>query len=101
MPGRRAAPAFYGKLPAHKRPVTPTLLHEWLAARGTSRNKFARQIGVNHKTVDYWCDGRVMPELVPALRIEAITEGGVPVESWVGTPLGRMMWKELEDRADG
>jgi hypothetical protein len=50
-----------------------------------------------------WMYGQVIPALVYAFKIEAVTQGGCPVESWLGTELAKMQWKYIHadhDRYD-
>lgn len=84
---------------AQKRPQEDTTFGLWLKARGISKNKAATLIGCSPKMVDLWTSGRVIPDLLYALKIEQITEGGVGMEMWVGTALGRHRWAEIEKRA--
>lgn len=44
--------------------------------------------------------GQVIPELVYAFKIEALTEGGVPVESWLGTELAKLQWEHVHSNWD-
>lgn len=84
---------------AQGRPQEDTTFGLWLKARGISKNKAAKMIGCSSKMVDYWTTGRVIPDLLYALKIEQITEGGVGMEVWVGTSLGRARWAEIQKRA--
>lgn len=42
----------------------------------------------------FWCDGRSLPDYVYTFVIEKATGGGVPVSSWLGTPIGKLLWNE-------
>lgn len=97
MPRPRSTSIYKGA--ANKRPQQHTTLHLWCKSHSISRDKFARLIGCSHKNVDYWCDGRTTPTLHFAFMIEKITEGGVPVETWLGTDLGRHLWNEIQKKA--
>lgn len=97
--GVRPAPLYYGNTPANKRPINQTLLHTWLKQHGISRNGFARMVGCNPKMVDYWSDGRCIPNLIYAFQIEAVTEGGVSADSWLGTEAGRLAWAGVQENA--
>jgi hypothetical protein len=96
-PGPQPLP-IYGGVPTNKRPAQRTVLHLWLTSRGVGRDTFAKQLGCNHRMVDYWCDGRCIPGLVYAFAIEKITNGGVPAAAWLGTDIGRMLWTRVEKR---
>lgn len=77
------------------RPPSTTALSIWLKANGVSRYEMARRVKADPKQVKTWETGRVLPNLVYAFRIEQATKGGVPASSWLGTPLGRMMWNTI------
>jgi len=70
----------------------------WLKSRGIARDAFARKVGCNQKAVDFWCDGKCLPSLLYAFAIEKATEGGVSAEAWLGTEIGKLQWKRLQDR---
>lgn len=67
---------------------------------GTSKQTFANRVGVVRRTVDWWADGRVIPTLVAAFRIEQVTEGAVPVASWLGLDIGRALWEQMVATAE-
>lgn len=90
---RTAVRLLEGSVAQH-RSCTPTLLYSWLKARGLSQAKFARQIGCDPKSVMFWCDGRSLPDYVYTFVIEKATGGGVPVSSWLATPIGKLLWNE-------
>ncbi len=94
---KRVSPYF--GLAANKRPRSKTLLDLWLKKRGISHNAFSRQVGCNEKLVDFWCDGQVIPSLHYALMVEKVTEGGVSAVTWLGSPLGRALWNDIQKRA--
>jgi DNA-binding transcriptional regulator YdaS (Cro superfamily) len=95
--GPRPLP-IYGNLPANKRPKQTTLLEVWLKANGISHDAFARLVGCNERMVDYWCEGRCVPSLIYAFMIERATKGEVPAPVWLGTEIGKMQWRRIEDR---
>lgn len=80
---------------------TNTLLYEWMcgAGSGYSSRTLAWNIGVTQRALLNVAYGHSMPSLVTAYKIEQVTEGAVPVESWLGTDIGRAQWKELEVRS--
>lgn len=40
-------------------------LRDWLATHGRSQRGLARELGVNERTVRYWCSGKsAIPEIV-------------------------------------
>lgn len=59
-----------------------------------SQREFARQVGCDYKMARYWANGQAVPTLVYAFKIERATEGGVPVASWLGTELAKLMWNK-------
>ncbi len=79
--------------PASKRPKSETPLMVWFRASGQTIYSLARAIGADPKTVYHWMYGQCIPELVYAFKIEAVTEGGVGVESWLGTELAKLQWQ--------
>lgn len=89
-----------GGVRAHKREINPTLLDQWIKAHGVSQLKLSRLIGCMPKTVEYWCKGQTMPDLVSAYFIEKVTEGGVPATSWLGTAIGKLVWNNRCQLAD-
>lgn len=72
-----------------------TLLHYWLEKRDTSYYDFAKRIGHDPKTVNDLANGRRLPSYILAYKIQDVTEGGVPAESWLGTEIGRIRWNEV------
>lgn len=89
---------IYGRTPVNKRPAQRTVLDLWLKSNGVSRAAFARMVGCNKKMVDYWCDGKCIPTLPYAFMIEKVTKGGVSASVWLGTAVGKLQWKRIEDR---
>ncbi len=73
----------------------------WFRASGQTVFALARAIGADPKTVYHWMYGQCIPELVYAFKIEAVTEGGVGVESWLGTELAQLQWKLLHADHEG
>lgn len=65
------------------------LLAEWIgenfpAKKGASSvDQFARLAGIAPSSVYSLCGGVHSPSLAVAVRIQKLTEGGVPPESWV------------------
>lgn len=93
-----AALPIYGNVATNKRPAAFTLLHFWLRERGISLTAFARTVGCDVKTLEFWCTGRCLPSLTYAFAIEKATEGGVSAATWLGTPIGKMLWARIEER---
>lgn len=84
------------KITPHKRPKCQTLLAEWMAKGGVSKDTLAINIGVNHMSIDKWRKGQCTPDLVAAFLIERITKGAVPVSSWLAYPAARAVFQKLE-----
>lgn len=76
------------------------MLLSWLKSHGVSKNKFAKIIGSSPRMVDWWCDGRSLPGLIYAFIIERATEGGVAVEMWLGTEIGKQFWREQLEKGE-
>lgn len=72
-----------------------TPLGAWLRKRGVSPYAFARRVGADATQVRGWCSGRSLPGLLYAFKIDQLTEGGVPPESWLGTGLAKLKWREM------
>lgn len=72
-----------------------TLLKKWLTLKGITYRDMAERVGVSHRSITYWCHGQQLPMLLPALKIEEVTEGKVPAVSWLSTLLGRTLWAAL------
>lgn len=86
-----AAPTAYATK-IHRRPVCETRLQEYLTAHGISYDKFARTLGVNPLSVSHMANGRVIPRLVVAFKIEYVTAGAVPATSWLESQIGKELW---------
>ena len=82
-----------------QRPVERSALAMWLRVRGISKARFASSLGCSKKSLDFWCDGQVVPTLIWAFRIERATGGGVPAVSWLGLEIAKTQWNELERKA--
>lgn len=95
---RSPLPEYLAALPRHKRPTAETALSTWLRARGITQYQFARTIGADERAVGFWACNKSLPTLVFAFRIEQATQGGVPVSSWLGTTLGRILWKARDPK---
>lgn len=87
--------------PAAQRPKSETPLLVWFRASGLSVMEFSREIGADPKSVYHWMYGQVIPEVVYAFKIEAVTRGGCPVESWLGTELAKMQWQNIHADLEG
>lgn len=70
-----------------------TPLSEYIREKGLTIYAVAKAAGFDPKTVKGWAVGRCLPPLVAAFRLEAATEGAVPVASWLGTELGKSQWE--------
>lgn len=82
-----------------QRPIEETAFAVWLKAHGITKNGAARLLGCAPRMIDLWCTGRVIPSLIYAFGIEAFTEGGVSVDMWLGTQIGRHNWQEFKRRS--
>jgi transcriptional regulator with XRE-family HTH domain len=59
-----------------------TRLHEYLTISGTTARRLAIDVGVSEPFVSDLRRGNRSPSLEVAQRIEAATDGRVPVHSW-------------------
>ena len=53
-----------------------------IRACGQTQSQFAPLIGVTQASLSKMCRGVIRPSLETALKIEAVTEGAVPVSAW-------------------
>lgn len=87
-----------GNYSAFRRPKSITPLELWRRARGITVQQISDGTGICYLSVLYLCDGRRIPSLINAFRIEQYTSGGVRADAWLGTELGRSMWKYQEEK---
>lgn len=78
------------------RPVEVTLLEEYRVGRALTIDGLARDIGASRNAVRNWLLGSQLPTIPWAYRIEEVTDGAVPVSSWLGTKLGSSIFREIE-----
>lgn len=78
-----------------KRPISESPLQAYLKKHDVSRAEFSARVGASLMTVVAWCQGRVLPSLVYAYRIDEETGGEVSPAMWLGTELGRAAWKTI------
>lgn len=57
------------------------VLARWLSQNKLSVRKLAVQLDVDQSNIYCWSDGRTVPSLKNAVRLEEIT--GIPVMTWV------------------
>lgn len=93
LEGSKNRGAWGGKI-AYKRPTCLTLLRQWLDEKGMTLDAFARLVGCNTNTAKYWRAGQTLPDIVYAFRIDEVTQGGVPVSSWMGTEIAEATWRK-------
>ncbi len=74
-----------------------TPLAAWARRTGISMYEVTRRTGISYKQVCQYRDGRALPSLVSAFKLERATEGAVAPVLWLGTPLGRHMWDRHSD----
>jgi predicted transcriptional regulator len=79
----------------------PTLLHEWMENSGVSVGEMARRVGVDKSSIQAWRVGSGLPSLVAAFRLEEVTQVGVPASYWLATTIGRHMYFQMKEKADG
>lgn len=60
-----------------------TILATYLERQGIDDAAFAERIGKDRTTINRWKKGRKKPTLDDAAKIEAETQGEVPMSSWV------------------
>jgi transcriptional regulator with XRE-family HTH domain len=57
-----------------------------LDEEGITRADVAERLGISRPHVDFICRGDRRPSLELALKIEALTDGAVPVSLWTKVP---------------
>ena len=78
-----------------KRKTVNTPLAAWLNANGMTMREFGRRIGIPHSRLSGIVDGKAMPGLIVAYECERLTQGEVPMESWLGMGWARKKMTEL------
>lgn len=56
---------------------------EWLGSEGITMDNVAKALGTSRQAVHGWASGRMRPRVFYACAIEAMSNGKVPVESWL------------------
>lgn len=79
------------QIPYKKRPKLVTPLSEWFRVNGVSRPLFAARSGIALTLINLIADGRKLPSLAQALRIEEMTANEVSVGTWEGTELMKVV----------
>lgn len=57
-------------------------LLDWAKARGMRQRDLAKTLQVSVPTLWTWTTGRRQPRIEHALRIQELTHGYIPVQSW-------------------
>lgn len=94
--------AGYTGLPtqANDRRGGKTEFKRWMEAQGLTAPEVAKQLGVSKGTVRLWANGKLVPGLIHAYRIEVLTNYKVPWLSWLESPTGEHLWKALENASE-
>jgi DNA-binding XRE family transcriptional regulator len=61
-------------------------LASYLQAAEMTQDAFAKSLGVSQPTVHRWLTRGARPSWETAARIEQMTDGAVPMSSWVNRP---------------
>lgn len=83
--------------------MDPLSLCQWRAAQSPPRTALsvARDLSVSHSLVAEWEKGTRKPGVELALRLEQLTDGAVPIETWGYTrELVELMRGAVERRDD-
>lgn len=72
-----------------------TPLAAWLNANGMTMREFGRRIGIPHSKLSGIVDGKAMPSLIVSYEVERLTQGEVPMESWLGMTWAKKVMAEL------
>lgn len=60
-------------------------IREWRKKQGLSQATCAKRVGVAQSAWNQWETGKGEPRVRFAVRLEALTEGAVPVAMWCGS----------------
>jgi transcriptional regulator with XRE-family HTH domain len=60
-----------------------TLLSQHMSRHGLNDSEFADKIGKDRTSVNRWKNGKGVPTLEDAAKIESVTGGEVPMRSWI------------------
>ena len=63
-------------------PVAARLLRTWRKGAGKTQGDAAEALGVAQPTWSEYEKGKKTPRTMHALKLAALTEGAVPIESW-------------------
>ena len=58
-------------------------LQEWISERGCSHGDVGRALGVHRQSVHLWATGQRRPGIYYAMALVELTQGAVPLESWL------------------
>ena len=58
------------------------LWQAWFKENGIRKNWFAERLGVDNASISRWLSGAVKPSRPTRKRIEELTDGAVPMDSW-------------------
>ena len=58
------------------------LFAEWFKHQGIKKGWFAEQLGVDGASISRWLSGKVKPHRAVRKRIDELTGGAVPIETW-------------------
>ena len=65
-------------------------LETWMTKGNVTINKLTNLVGGHYQIVWHWCKGLRRPNMDSAKKLEVITEGFVPMDSWtiyLNTPI--------------
>ena len=82
----------YRRSPVWRRVGEETIFFKWIKMKNKTYEQVAELTGTSARSVKYWASGQALPSLLSAFRIEQITQGKVPVASWLGTALAKAKW---------
>ena len=76
------------------RPIVSSPLRDWMLRTHMTQYRLAALLDTTLRSVNFWATGRVMPDLVTAFRLQAVTGGAVTPEMWLGTAIGKALWNK-------
>lgn len=87
---RERLPPGYAGVAISKRPINDTPLAAVLKEKGLSYWKAEMITGIAAAKLGVFARNQALPGYMAAMRMQVHL--GVPIESWVGTVLGKLMW---------
>lgn len=69
-----------------------TIFGNWIKHKNFTFGHVASLTGASIRSVKYWAHGQALPSLLFAFKIDQISQGKVPVASWMDTAIAKAKW---------